>query len=250
MGKMKSYTKSENGMQTESWLFSYGIFGLEKASRNHFGIQDIVLDFTTDFSGRVVSMNYNQIEGYVGELYFHYDNYGNTAILTNMEGAVIAGYLYKLHNGKTTYTFNPYSIENPLTFHARGGFLTLEAFNDDMKIQINNIGSLNLSGSAFGWIDLRAPYGGPTVAGGNQINLTVNDSISPCLEDCEKKGMVKCCKEYRSRVECEKNCNEPGSGNDMNEQDPSDTKEECVKKCGNICKEWGCCNTGSSPSIS
>jgi YD repeat-containing protein len=249
LGKMKNYTKSENGMQTESWLFSYGIFGLEKASRSLYGIQDIVMDFTTDFTGRVLSVNYQQIGGFTGELFYHYDNYGNTSILTNFEGTVVAGYLYKMHNGKITSVYNPNNVVNPLTFNARAGFLMLNAFNDDLKIQINSVGSVNLSGGLIGRIDLRASSGGPTIAGGNQINSSANDSVSPCLEDCEKKGMVKCCKEYRSRVECEKNCNEPGSGNGMNEQDPTDTKEECVKKCGNNCKEWGCCSTGTSPSV-
>jgi YD repeat-containing protein len=249
LGKMKNYTKSENGMQSESWLFSYGLFGLEKASRNLYGIQDITMDFTTDFSGRILSATYQQMAGFAGEIYFHYDNYGNTAILTNSEGIVVAGYLYKMHNGKTTYIYNPLNIVNPLTCNSRAGYMTLNAFNNDLKIQVNSIGAVDLSGGFFGWVDLTAPAGGLLVAGNRNINITVNDSVSTCSDDCEKNGLVKCCKEYRSQEECGTSCLKQKSANGIMEQVPSGTVEECIKKCTDTCKTWGCCESGASPSL-
>jgi len=244
LGRMKTYTKAVSGMQSEIWNFSYGVFGIEKAIRMFYGLQDIVMDFTTDRYGKVLAMNYQQTEGYNGRLFYHYDNYGNTAILTDSMGSVKVGYLYKLHNGKVTFEYNPQQIVNLFTANARGGNLTLGTFSDEIKIQMNLTGKLSIL-NPYGSVDMTEP--GSINIDLSKINVTIKDSISPCLEECEKKGMVKCCIGYQSQGECEKNCNKPGSGNDMNEQDPTITFDECVKRCGNTCKEWGCCNSGMEP---
>jgi hypothetical protein len=46
-------------------------------------------------------------EGYSGELYYHYDALGNTALLTDAGGNPKASFIYDLHSGKLVDSWNP-----------------------------------------------------------------------------------------------------------------------------------------------
>ncbi len=92
-------------------------------------MQNLTIDYSTDTNGRILSMSYNEIGDYSGELFYAFDSFGNTSALTDSQGNVLAGYLYVLNNGKIVSEYNPYSIENPFTF---GG--AIEIGNNDANV--------------------------------------------------------------------------------------------------------------------
>jgi YD repeat-containing protein len=107
--KLSAYTKSVGGIQTEVWDFHYGPFGLEKADRT--SNPTITQDFTTDPTGRILSMTYTEAGGTAnGEYYFQYDNFGNTTLLTDADGNRQYAALYDLNNGKIVSVWNPNSL--------------------------------------------------------------------------------------------------------------------------------------------
>lgn len=67
------------------------------------GLTALTQDFTTDPQGRILSMTYTEDdaeEGVNGEYYFHYDNLGNTVLLTDEDGVPKYTALYDISNGK------------------------------------------------------------------------------------------------------------------------------------------------------
>jgi len=95
---------SIDGLQMESWSYYWGPQGLEYASRS--GGQAITQNFSTDPSGRILSMTYGSAS-YSGELYYHYDALGNTTLLTDAGGNPKASFIYDLHTGKMIDSWNP-----------------------------------------------------------------------------------------------------------------------------------------------
>jgi len=113
-GKLSTYTKSEDSMEVETWNFSYGPNGLEKATKVVESETVITQDFTTDPLGRILSMTYEEEdaeEGVNGEYYFHYDNFGNTTLMTDSNGNRKYSALYDLNNGKIVNEWNPNELE-------------------------------------------------------------------------------------------------------------------------------------------
>jgi len=113
VGKLSTYTKSEDSMEVETWNFSYGPNGLEKATKIVDSETVITQDFTTDPMGRILSMTYEEEdaeEGVNGEYYFHYDNFGNTALLTDADGNRKYAVLSNACNGKPVSVWNPNSL--------------------------------------------------------------------------------------------------------------------------------------------
>jgi YD repeat-containing protein len=95
---------SIDSLQMESWSYYWGPQGLEYASRS--GGQAITQNFSTDPSGRILSMTYGSAS-YSGELYYHYDALGNTTLLTDAGGNPKASFIYDLHTGKMIDSWNP-----------------------------------------------------------------------------------------------------------------------------------------------
>ena len=85
---------------------------MEKVKRNQGGLQNLIIDYSTDTRGRILSMSYNEIGDYNGELFYTFDSFGNTSALTD-QGNVIVGYLYDLNNGAIKSEYNPQGIDNP-----------------------------------------------------------------------------------------------------------------------------------------
>jgi len=110
--QVASLTQSIDSIQQYVWTFSWAPNGLEKAVKTVNGIPVITQDFTTDPQGRILSMTYDTTgEGYDGELYFHYDHFGNTTLLTDTNGNPVASFEYDLHSGKIVNEWNPSGIE-------------------------------------------------------------------------------------------------------------------------------------------
>ncbi|MCE5222910.1 hypothetical protein LLG10_01815, partial [bacterium] len=120
MGKVASYTKSEDSYEIEEWTFAYGPHGLEYARKFVNDEEILTQDFTTDQTGIILSMTYTEDdaeEGVNGEYYFHYDNFGNTVLLTDENGVPKYTALYDISNGKRVQEWNP----NDLQFSFKGG---------------------------------------------------------------------------------------------------------------------------------
>ena len=120
-GQVKQILKSEGGMTVHSWNYAYGLYGAEKAIVKDASNNTILTqDYTTDPSGKILSMTYTPTQNfggsYTGELYFHYDNYGNTALLTDNTGTPKASYEYDLHSGEVINEWNVLGIVNPFTY--------------------------------------------------------------------------------------------------------------------------------------
>jgi hypothetical protein len=127
-GKLASYTKTEGGITTEQWYLFHGPQGLEKAQRLQYGMLNLTLDFTTDPRGNILSMTHTPsggAQGYTGEVYFHYDNAGNTSLLTNASGAPLASFQHDALSGMLLNEWNPQNI-TVINANSKG----------DIKIQI------------------------------------------------------------------------------------------------------------------
>jgi hypothetical protein len=72
--------------QTEVWNFYYGITGIDKATREQNGVQNLTIDYSTDTRGNILSMNYNETGGYSGELFAVSDNSGNIVAWSTILG--------------------------------------------------------------------------------------------------------------------------------------------------------------------
>jgi hypothetical protein len=136
LGKLSSYTKTEDSYEIETWNFTYGPHGLEYAEKIVNSESVLTQDFTTDPYGRILSMTYDQedaAEGVNGEYYFHYDNFGNTTMLTDASGNRQFAALYDVNNGKIVDEWNP----NALAFQIKG-----EGWNGGISIDLPNESSL------------------------------------------------------------------------------------------------------------
>jgi YD repeat-containing protein len=180
-GKISAYTKSEGGIQTESWLFYYGPYGLEKADRTTN--PTITQDFTTDPTGRILSMTYTQAGGTAnGEYYFHYDNFGNTTLLTDAAGNRQYAALYDLNNQKIISEWNPNSLVLVNQGEGKNGAITIK-LPDAPATPI-----IFTTGERFIEIDLTyKPITWGVTNGGFRPDLTVGGGkgdIKPCVHKC------------------------------------------------------------------
>ncbi len=128
-GQITYMAKSTGGMQQYYWLVDYGPHGLEKARQ--YSPYDVLLltqDFTTDPTGRILSMTYtdaNPTYQYNGEYYFHYDHSGNMCLLTDSSGNPAYSLEYDFYNGKITNQWNPYNLTNLLYQKGETGAFSL-----------------------------------------------------------------------------------------------------------------------------
>jgi YD repeat-containing protein len=128
-GQITTMSKSIEGMQQYYWLVDYGPHGLEKARQySPYGVLLLTQDFTTDPTGRILSMTYtdaNPTYQYNGEYYFHYDHVGNMCLLTDSSGNPAYSIEYDFYNGKITNQWNPYNLTNLLFQHGETGAFSL-----------------------------------------------------------------------------------------------------------------------------
>jgi YD repeat-containing protein len=124
---------SIDSLQMESWSYYWGPQGLEYASRS--GGQAITQNFSTDPSGRILSMTYGSAS-YSGELYYHYDALGNTTLLTDAGGNPKASFIYDLHSGKIIDSWNP---DNLVVINLEQGIGGLQVFELPEGIKIGII---------------------------------------------------------------------------------------------------------------
>ena len=105
--RVKASTYSIDGLQQYIWAYVWGPQGLEYANKNNGALTQ---NFTTDPRGRILSMSYTSA-AYSGELYFHYDAFGNTTLLTDANANPKASFQYDLHTGRLMSSWNPDGIE-------------------------------------------------------------------------------------------------------------------------------------------
>jgi YD repeat-containing protein len=128
-GQITYMSKSSGGMQQYYWHMDYGPHGLEKARQ--YSPYDVLLltqDFTTDPTGRILSMTYtdaNPTYQYNGEYYFHYDHSGNMCLLTDTSGNPAYSLEYDFYNGKITNQWNPHNLTNLLYQQGETGAFSL-----------------------------------------------------------------------------------------------------------------------------
>lgn len=131
-GKLASYSKTVGGITTEQWYLFHGPQGLEKAQRLQYGMLNLTLDFTTDPRGRILSMTHTPsggAQGFTGEVYFHYDNAGNTSLLTNASGAPLASFQHDALSGMLLNAWNPQNITFPWIGGGSAGGITIKPFS-------------------------------------------------------------------------------------------------------------------------
>ena len=109
-------------------------------------IQNLTIDYSTDTNGNILSMSYNEIGGYSGELFYTFDSFGNTSTLTDSQGNVIVGYIYDLNNGAIKNEYNPQGIDNPYKGGGKDLIINISDF-----LNISNFTSLYLANK---WSDI------------------------------------------------------------------------------------------------
>jgi len=192
MGKVASYTKSEDSYEVEEWTFVYGPHGLEYARKFVNDEEVITQDFTTDLQGRILSMTYTEDdaeEGMNGEYYFHYDNFGNTVLLTDEDGAPQYTALYDISNGKRVQEWNPYNLDFAIKGEGQEEKISFEISDIQLTLRYDLRVRKNLAIAISGtrnWIDL-------TVRGG--------ETIKPCDFPCKDNEVFIC--------NCVYNCQDP-----------------------------------------
>ena len=201
-GRIKKLIKVVQGMEAETWTFSYHMTGIDKAVRTLNGIQNLSLDFTTDLYGRVLSATYSEVNGYQGEIYYHTNALGHTTLLTNQQGQTLAGWLYRLHNGQVTESYNPMQINPLFGFQADQQWMTFSLLASGPTLSLNLQGEAQLSNS-YGFLGLQSAE--LYIAKNSGIPKN-GSSIGTCADDCESIGKVRCCAEYRNNEECERSC--------------------------------------------
>ncbi len=126
-GDIVNWTKVVNGSPQETWSFQYGPQGIEGATCiTPSGT--ITQNYCTDPSGTPLAMYYTDQRGGIGQtftgmLYFHYDNFGNTAMLTDASGVPQVLYQYDLRTSLFT-SINANNIRNPFTSLGEEGAIT------------------------------------------------------------------------------------------------------------------------------
>jgi len=240
-GKIKRLIKSIQGMEAETWTFTYHPTGIDKAVRTTSGTPTLSLDFTTDLYGKILSVTYSEMNGYQGELYYHSNALGNTSLLTNQQGTPVAGWNYKLHNGQIAQSYNPLNILPLFGFQAEQQCMTFPLFGSGPSLLLNLDGVARLS-NLYGFLGIQSAK----LYVSDSFGLTNNGSnASICAEDCISQGKTPCCVEYKSKKRCTDDCIDKENRDSSN--DPSDsTMSSCVSTCMNECIKRGCCNKGKS----
>ncbi|MCE5223805.1 hypothetical protein LLG10_06455 [bacterium] len=112
LGRLDSSTHMIDSITQSVWTYAWGLHGLEKATKTVNGQTALTQDYTTDPQGRILSMTYTTPgEGYDGELYFHYDHFGNTTLLADTNGSPVFSAQYNPCRGTTLQTWNTNSLE-------------------------------------------------------------------------------------------------------------------------------------------
>jgi hypothetical protein len=181
-GKLTGCTKSVGGIQTDVWQFHYGPFGLEKAIRTTS--PTITEDFTTDPYGRILSMTYTENGGSAnGEYYFHYDNFGNSVLLTDSSGNRQYAALYDINNGWKTQEWNPNNLVLVNKVGGIHGAITLyDSFVIGSGNPLNIVTTSKMIGVRTGSVYIGKPW--DVYTGGSIIDLTVGGgkTINPCFK--------------------------------------------------------------------
>jgi len=197
-GQITYMSKSTGGMQQYYWLVDYGPHGLEKARQ--YSPYDVLLltqDFTTDPTGRILSMTYtdaNPTYQYNGEYYFHYDHSGNMCLLTDSSGNPAYSLEYDFYNGKITNQWNPYNLTNLLYQQGETGAFSLPLgmsqgiIGDDYIVPLHT-GNSTIGRIAIGLDPIVVPWP-PVLKFKNpfygDIFRLLSSSLENCLHDCDK----------------------------------------------------------------
>jgi YD repeat-containing protein len=198
LNKIKQLSKSEEGIPVNTWYYYYGPFGLEKAILKNSSNQTILTqDYTVDLMGKLLSMTYTPTSSeygtYTGELYLHYDNDGDIALLTDSSGNPRASFQYDMITGNLINTWNPNGI---ITSVGAGGSVEI-AKPWDGSVSIAGCGSITNQNS-FAGVDISKKGSDLTVRGGSTdakpcggstgSKITVEDiQFNPCFkENCFK----------------------------------------------------------------
>jgi YD repeat-containing protein len=157
-GKLASYSKTVGGITTEQWYLFHGPQGMEKAQRLGSGGLNLTLDFTTDPRGNILSMTHTPsggAQGFTGEVYFHYDNAGNTSLLTNASGVPLASFQHDPISGIAINEWNPQNITFPWIGGGSAGGITLKPFpGKDLWISLDAFQKWHShAGSIEGFLD-------------------------------------------------------------------------------------------------
>jgi len=234
MNRISQYIKSVGVIQSETWNFYYGPTGIDKVTRTQGGIPNLSIDYTTDPNGRILSMTYTETEGYSGELFVTYDNFGNMADLRDNSGNSVEALLVDPNNSAITQYYNPADIDNSFTYRAREGFIGIEMWpgNDTGVYLQGHLVIPNPWGDVFTNGTTTTTTTDTTAKGGG-------DGEEPCGggDPCFQKGMFTCCIKWGGTLkECATACAAyTGASFDY-----------CVNQClsGQTCTKWGCCTLG------
>jgi len=212
LNQIKQIVKSEGGFTINSWNFVYGPFGLERGILKDSNNQVLLTQkYSPDFTGRILSMTNTPgtgQEGFSGEVFYHYDTFGNTALLTDSSGDPVLSYLYDINSSNIINEWNPNNIIN---LFKQGGIRECFSFSkpwNDGAIVISNTGSpadvasyytINVL-NTFPTIGIVAPSISLTssctggCSGGGGAKLCGALESMPCMADCMKDpNCIGCC---------------------------------------------------------
>ncbi|MCE5223282.1 hypothetical protein LLG10_03720, partial [bacterium] len=149
--------QSIDSMQQYVWTFTWAPNGLEKAVKSINGLPVLTQDFTTDPQGRILSMTYDTTgeAGYDGELYFHYDHFGNTTLLTDTNGSPVFSAQYNPCRGTTLQTWNTNSLEIMNLGQGRTGTISMSLPGNNTALLASS-GTITISEETIASFNARA----------------------------------------------------------------------------------------------
>ena len=132
---------------------------------------------------RIPIASYNETGGFNGNLAYVYDNYGNAAAHEDDAGDITKAILINPNNGAIDTRYNPYGIDDPFTYRARDGFMSIG------NLWANGGGTVYMQGHPVipnDWGNV-STNGTTTTTTGNVTKQVSKESAINCLLDlCEK----------------------------------------------------------------
>ena len=229
MNRIGGYYKTVGGIQQEQWNLYYGPTGIDKITRTQGGIPNLIIDYSTDPKGRILSMNYSETGGYSGELFAVPNNFGNIAAWSSILG--INNYA-AIYDPYTAY-IDPREIHDPNDLNVLLGWNGKKG--DNITIQQVGTGNDLIFNAGFsGGFLITNPWGATDITDSTTTTTTTDTTDKDGGDDAEPCGLTYDPDRFHFKPgDCDKLFNSTETSLRV-EFDPSDYNCNLIRYCEHI----------------